>query len=720
MVPPPPGPPPPAPRRMLRLALWALLGAAFGATAVDAHQRAGLESGPPGWTTERPALPVQLDSLKGGLGGGGWPLDSHNALVGPAAADRLAVAATVPTGATLRLLLTDGSTDLALELDRAQGDAARLVATRDSRRQSLRCDGGRLALAPGDAHSATLSRVGTTVVAELDGTQQRCGLPRMGASRPRIEAGLRQARIASIDAGGVTTTAPQAGGAGPLAGALVGALVAGALGALLPGVALLAALPLGLAPLLSRADLAAWLEGMRIVADRPALWAPGLAAALAGIAALLLGAAAALRHPAAPPRALPAVGGAALGLFGVAAYGLGIGILTTVGGAVAGGLLPVLGARLWPGEGPSLGRAVAAAGAVGGALGLGVLALQPRYGMAGAVFAEVGALAVLVLWANLRAVRGFNLLSLAGALAMVALADNGLRWTALGDRLVGVSARSTAGSDPQEDTSPASTWSSFEALETTRQWSDYPDQDYPVAPAPRRPGALRIVALGGSSTGGAWQNDDLDEFWPAELERVVGPRVQVVNQGVGGWTSFHLRRYLETRIDDVDPDLVVLYIGHNDAMTPSALPYAQLFTAWQSRDDWRLGLSERLGSHPLYQLFRHALVSGLLADAQGVAVPPEDLADNLATVVGLVRARGGRVVLALEGISPSAAPLDRWAAVMQAEAEAPDVLYVDTAAALATAPGGRMFLDACHLSEAGHAVVARSVAGALDAAGWLP
>ena len=53
----------------------------------------------------------------------------------------------------------------------------------------------------------------------------------------------------------------------------------------------------------------------------------------------------------------------------------------------------------------------------------------------------------------------------------------------------------------------------------------------------RRAGSARIVAMGGSSTGGAWQNDKLDQFWPAELERSVGGAVQVVNLGVGGWTT---------------------------------------------------------------------------------------------------------------------------------------------------------------------------------------
>jgi lysophospholipase L1-like esterase len=353
--------------------------------------------------------------------------------------------------------------------------------------------------------------------------------------------------------------------------------------------------------------------------------------------------------------------------------------------------------------------------ALGGALGLAVLALQPRYGMAGAVAAEVGALVAVVLWANLRAVRGFNLISIVCVVLMVVLANHGLRWTAWGDRLVGRSARAVADGE-QDDRTTA--FSSFEALETTRQWTDYPDQDYPVAPPARRPGALRLAALGGSSTGGAWQNDDLDEFWPAELERRLGSAVQVVNLGVGGWTSFHVRRFLETRMDTVDPDIVVLYLAHNDAMTPSPLPYAQLFAAWRQRTDWRVGVSERLGQQPLYQALRFALVASIL-DEQGVAVPPEDFAENVDTILGLLRERDARLVLALEGVTPMHPTLDAWRRIMRDRAAAEDVLFVDTAAALQATTGAPVYLDACHLTQRGHGVVAGAIGAALRDAGWV-
>ena len=303
---------------------------------------------------------------------------------------------------------------------------------------------------------------------------------------------------------------------------------------------------------------------------------------------------------------------------------------------------------------------------------------------------------------------------------IVFMADQGLRWTETGARLTGRSARARPGADVGSKEHLSGTFSSFEALEHTRAWSAYPFRDYPVEPTPRRTGAVRLVALGGSSTGGAWQNDDLDQFWPAELERRHGRSVQAVNQGVGGWTTLHIRRFLETRLDDVDPDVVVLYVGHNDILTESVRPYGALYAAWQQGNDLSVSLSGALSDVPLYQLARFGLQSAV-GSTVNEAVPVADARDNLDRIAELLRPAGIPILVAREGISPDPSVLDAYGDMLSEWAESTDkAAYVDTAAEL-TGPGaGMVFLDNCHLTERGHARVAEAVRRSLLAEGWIP
>ncbi len=67
----------------------------------------------------------------------------------------------------------------------------------------------------------------------------------------------------------------------------------------------------------------------------------------------------------------------------------------------------------------------------------------------------------------------------------------------------------------------------------------------------------RVVALGSSSSGGGTSG----RFWPQILQEKL-PNAQVVSLALGGSTSWHMRRILETL--DLRPELCILYMGHND------------------------------------------------------------------------------------------------------------------------------------------------------------
>jgi len=100
------------------------------------------------------------------------------------------------------------------------------------------------------------------------------------------------------------------------------------------------------------------------------------------------------------------------------------------------------------------------------------------------------------------------------------------------------------------------------------QFSPFNPQGFRGLPilTPKPAGTFRIIALGDSNTFG-WDVDD-GANWPAQLQTLfdqeAGPRVEVVNAGVWGYTSFQgLARFKE--LLTFEPDMVLVSFGGNDA-----------------------------------------------------------------------------------------------------------------------------------------------------------
>jgi GDSL-like lipase/acylhydrolase family protein len=86
---------------------------------------------------------------------------------------------------------------------------------------------------------------------------------------------------------------------------------------------------------------------------------------------------------------------------------------------------------------------------------------------------------------------------------------------------------------------------------------------------PKPEGVYRIVCLGGSSTYGHTPSSDATT-WPARLEfwlndlNEVGARVEVINGGMSGWSTFESTVNLAFRMLEWEPDLVIVYHSIND------------------------------------------------------------------------------------------------------------------------------------------------------------
>jgi len=104
--------------------------------------------------------------------------------------------------------------------------------------------------------------------------------------------------------------------------------------------------------------------------------------------------------------------------------------------------------------------------------------------------------------------------------------------------------------------------------------NSYGHRDAEVA-VHKTPGVFRILVIGDSFTVGA--NVRQEQAYPKVLERLLrstyGPRIEVINSGVGGWEPFQYAQYFEYYGRHFEPDLVLVgfFVGNDtfDATTHS-------------------------------------------------------------------------------------------------------------------------------------------------------
>lgn len=317
-----------------------------------------------------------------------------------------------------------------------------------------------------------------------------------------------------------------------------------------------------------------------------------------------------------------------------------------------------------------------------------------------------GAVLSGLVWAQVRAtqLRHYNIISLALACALIGTLEVMVRFSAVGNVWNAANTQQGAGST-------ATLIEQFEDLEAG-QFTAYPAKGFPVRLRPKQ-NRQRIVCLGASSTGGAFQNDSLAEFYPALLNRLSPDDTEVVNQGVGGWNSFHLRQFLDGHADRLDGDIWTVYLGVNENL-PTAMPFADLYTAWKAGD-----LTERTRSLDNIRLFQglRLLVRGMRPGG-GVGVSAPDLHDNLSHIIGVAQERNIRVLLMSEGVRPDPRVLWHYFDVMnELAAEHPHVEYLDTASVLDRF-NDRAFIDTNHLTPTGHSGVASAIDAELRRLGW--
>ncbi|MEC8380885.1 MAG: GDSL-type esterase/lipase family protein [Myxococcota bacterium] len=345
---------------------------------------------------------------------------------------------------------------------------------------------------------------------------------------------------------------------------------------------------------------------------------------------------------------------------------------------------------------------VALFGCIGTFFGL-ALGVNSRHALGGAALFGSALACLSWLQAHASVLKGYNLLSLVTVGLLIFSTESFISGTSAGQQWSSAGAL-TEKNDLFGWVSTAN--QGFELL-NKGEHTTYPDKGYPVAipTVESQTRQQRVISFGGSTTGGAFQNDNLEDFYPAKLGRRLGDKYRSINQGVGGWTTFHIARYVEMRAEELSPDVAIFYIGHNDLLTTSPLPYKDLYKRWESNPN-RKQLSNSLGRYHLYHALRHILVS-LRPAEQRAAVPVSHAEENILRIRKALLPHRSHIILASEGLAPDPGPLADYNELLMSIANSYEgISYLDAANRFHGYPSAKVFLDDCHLSDFGHDLLA--------------
>ena len=266
----------------------------------------------------------------------------------------------------------------------------------------------------------------------------------------------------------------------------------------------------------------------------------------------------------------------------------------------------------------------------------------------------------------------------------------------------------------------------------------------------------RIACLGGSSTYGHTPSSDATT-WPARLQHwlndeVAGStkRVEVLNFGLSGWSTFESAANLALRVVDFEPDLVVVYHTINDARCalylrggPIRMDNAHWRAVWpRIVEAPGESLLERSRTYlVLRKLFtRYSDRVDALNTWAIVGYDPNDpdpyergepdergfesFRRNLVTIQAVARAHGARVALVTQGCDTrdiqagsrdnQIAALERMTAILREVAGEHDLILVDAKAEMHTQSSKHgidtYFTREVHLTDAGADLLARTIA----------
>lgn len=230
---------------------------------------------------------------------------------------------------------------------------------------------------------------------------------------------------------------------------------------------------------------------------------------------------------------------------------------------------------------------------------------------------------------------------------------------------------------------------------------------------------VRVFVTGGSV---AWGTNAPDEdstiaaFLETELKQIFSAEnhleIKVVNAAAGGWTTTDERIWIQNRITEFEPDVIVSYSGYNDIYNLVAAG-ADLFMNFHNESAYYYwGFRE-------YDKYNRGVAAVALNDRApksffGESDFPRKTLKNIQITSSYLTAIGVPYVYVLQPVNPAVHPrifLSMYehlkTALREAQATIP-FLFVDHSDLLA----GRneLFTDGCHFGDIGYRIIARDLA----------
>lgn len=235
------------------------------------------------------------------------------------------------------------------------------------------------------------------------------------------------------------------------------------------------------------------------------------------------------------------------------------------------------------------------------------------------------------------------------------------------------------------------------------------------------PGTIRVLCLGGSSTYGDGVRET-DKVYPGVLERLLRKRfpdrrIEVLNAGISGYTTYQALLYLKRDLLQLDPDVVTLYFAHNDGNNPTHYKtYKELHEIATRRSDWVRAVQRLLRRSRLYVGWSNLIgyvkrewIAGEDLARRVPSVPEEDFKENLREFVRLSRERGFELVFLPEvtaGLFSDPLPYKEYYDAMAEVGGAEGVPVVDTLGAFRARWEDGLLYDNVHPTEVGHRLLA--------------
>jgi lysophospholipase L1-like esterase len=252
---------------------------------------------------------------------------------------------------------------------------------------------------------------------------------------------------------------------------------------------------------------------------------------------------------------------------------------------------------------------------------------------------------------------------------------------------------------------------------------------------PRRPGVFRILVLGDSVTFGHGQ--PVEVTYVRRLEAALaaaGYRVEVLNAGIPGWSTYQQRRFYADEGGGLDPDLVLVGFVLNDVTEiQRGLIELRLATGmrlvrsvnWLAERSAAVAALKRAFAGavaPQEREVQSVLELALRPDAPEVRHALENTLAEMGRLQELSAERGAALGLVLFPFRfqlerPS---LDAPQRQLRAFAEERGIPVLDTLPLLREHAADAVLMDADHLTPLGHRISAEAIAAWLEQESLLP